>query len=330
MILPIQLKRYGFDINDVVINSSEKNLFSHFELIKNEFDEESKGLVQQQQGSLQNTVENIETRVTNSVLNKVTKNSFDDQGDIISEQEKNEYISELGLAIAAFYGIIVPLYGKSTLTRRASEFGKTAVFKMNQAVRNYIKANASKASESHINTILDDLLITVKSTYDEIVDKTLKTIEASGESTGESAIKLAKKRALEGASQQEIISAIKKKYKDIIANRAKAIARTETNRAFTQSQYQADLQFIKQNKYEGKAYKKWITRSDHPCMYCQYLASLPPIPFENNFVDLGREIKVVTKDDGKTKVSTLPINYEALTAGNAHVNCSCRYQLIIE
>lgn len=304
----------------------------HVGLIKNEFDEESQGIISSQQGALQNTVGQIEAQVTNAVINRLTKvkNNFDEQSDIISEREKKDYEQELEIALAAFYGILVPLYATTVLNRRVKEFGKFANFKLNNEVKAYIRGVAGKASESHINTIVEDLLGTVKKTYDDLVQKELAAIADTGRKVTDADLKLARKRALEGKSQAQIVSEVKKKYTEINAVRAKAIARTETNRAFTQSQYQADKQFIKQNKLEGKAYKKWITQSDNPCPTCLDLASRPPIPFDVNFADLGDEIVTTYKEDGKTKVKTNLVSFEPLTAGNAHVNCSCKYMLIIE
>lgn len=301
-------------------------------VVRNEFDEESQGIITNQQGALQNAVENLEARVVNSVIRKVTKNEFDTQTDIMSESEKRDYEQELELALAAFYGVIIPLYATSTLNKRAKEFGLVGNFKMNSETKTYIKTVAGKAATSHINTILDDLLKATKTSFDKAVKSQLDAIEATGRAITDADLKLARKKALEGASQAEIVSAIKDEYSGHIApNRAKAIARTETNRAFTQSQYQADIQFLQQNDLTSKAYKKWITTSDNPCAICQELAAQAPIPFSQNFADLGDELKATYTDDkGKTKVLSQVINFEALSAGNAHVNCGCKYMLIIE
>lgn len=130
----------------------------------------------------------------------------------------------------------------------------------------------------------------------------------------------------------EIANAIKAKYSDQISEvRAKTIARTETNRAYTQSQYQADKQFLAQNDIdEGTVYKQWITRSNDPCNFCKAMAAAPPIRFDKNFADLGDTLEVVGEVNGKTKVSKMTIGYEPIEAGNLHPNCYCIYQLILE
>lgn len=319
-------------VEDQKIEEDDKlHLHDEIIVIRNEFDEESQGILNTQQGALQNAVVNIEERVVMSCINKISKNEFDEQTDIMSEREKRDYEQELELALAAFYGIIIPLYASSTLSRRTKEFGLTGSFKMNNDVKKYIKMVAGKASESHINTILNDILKATKVTYDRMVKEQLGKIVTDGRKVTDADLKLARKLAMKGASQQEIVKAIKTEYSDNIApNRAKAIARTETNRAFTQSQYQADIQFIKQNKLENKAYKKWITTSDNPCAICLNLAAQPPIKFKANFADIGDELVATYQEDDKTKVLKQVVNFEALSAGNAHVNCGCKYMLIIE
>lgn len=304
----------------------------HLDIIRNEFDEESQGLIATQQGALQNAVVSIEGRIVNTVLNNITnaKNAFDEQSDIISATDKAEYEQELEMALAAFYAIIIPLYATTVLNRRTKEFGLFGNFKLNNDVKKYIREISNKTAESHVNTVVEDLLSTAKQTYDDLVAKELEAMEATGRKVTDADLKLARKKALEGKSQQQIVSEIKKKYTEISSVRAKAIARTETNRAFTQSQYQADIQFLKQNKLMNKAYKKWITTSDDPCPTCMDLASQPPIPFTDNFADLGDEIITTYEENGKTKVKKNLVNFEPLSAGNAHVNCGCKYMLIIE
>lgn len=311
------------------------HVHDHLPAIKyNEFDEAEQGLVNAQQAALQNAVQSIEARITATVMDRAfkAKNEFEEESDVITQTEKNEYISELALALGAFYGIVIPLFASSTMAARAKEFNETATFKMNAEVKKYIKTIANKAAESHVETVIEDLRLTIKKAYDEEVGRILQGIEDSGRSVNDEDLQLARKKALEGASRVRIQSAVTDTYSGKIAEqRAKAIARTETNRAFTQSQYHADMQFIKQNGLEGQAYKKWTTRSDNPCAICQSLAAQPPVPFSTNFADLGDELTATYKDaNGKTRVLKQAINFEALSAGNAHVNCSCRYMLIID
>lgn len=180
---------------------------------------------------------------------------------------------------------------------RVSKFALPGTFKIDRESRDYIKRISRKVSESHVDTVLDDILVT------------------------------ARKSALEGKSIAEIQRDIKKNYTDVISEtRAKAIARTETNRAFTRAQFDADRQFIEQNDLQGRAFKQWVTRSDNPCPFCLALEAEGPKPFFTNFRDLGKTVDVTVK--GKEK--SLPVDFEALEAGNAHVNCACEYELIIK
>ena len=53
--------------------------------------------------------------------------------------------------------------------------------------------------------------------------------------------------ALKGAEHDQLLKAIRQEYAHISQTRAKVIAKTETSRAFSMSQYQADRQFLGQN-----------------------------------------------------------------------------------
>ena len=278
----------------------EEEADNHIEAIHNMFEQEESGIMTQQQGALENAVKAVEEQAALAVLNKVTKNTYDSEKDIISDSERRRIESELNTALGAFYLIMLPLFARRMMTRRQKEFGQNAVFSMNTEVRKYVREIASKAAGSHVDTILGDMLRAVQ--------------EAS----------------LDGATQPELINAIRAKYTDISQNRAKAVARTETNRAFTQSQFQADKQFLKQNKLESRAFKKWITTSDNPCAICQELASRPPVPFKQDFVEFGDTLTVTYEENGKTRVLKQKFDYEPLDAGNAHVNCGCKYALVVE
>lgn len=259
--------------------------------------------VTQAEGQLKNAVVNIEEQVTITVINRVDakfrkiKNAieedFTQESDVITKAEKKAFMNELSLVLAGFYGIILNLQGGQVMRDRMGEFALGGDFSMNNDIRKYIRDLAGKVSESHINTISNDLY------------------------------QIVREEALKGKSQQELVALIKEKYSStIIQSRAESVARTETNRAFTRAQFEADTQFISQNKLETRAFKQWIVRSSNPCPYCQSLASEGPIPFSQNFRSLGES---VTVDD-----KSLPVNFESLEAGNAHPNCNCIYRLIIQ
>lgn len=283
--------------NDVEIDSTQHEVI---EKQVNAVDEHSQGIVRQQEGFLQNAIVNVEEQMVMMAINRVTKktakNQFEDEfiaeNDVITKTEKKESLNELVLILTAFYGVIMNLEGGQTMRDRQGEFALPGDFSFNKDIQKYIKEIALKASESHVDTIAADLFEQVR------------------------------QDALKGLGQQQIISNIRNKYaKDIVEKRAKAIARTESNRAFTRAQYEADGQFIEQNHLEDRAYKKWRTRSANPCAFCQQLASEPPIPFKQDFRSLGKDVTSGEK--------TLKVAFESLKAGNAHTNCSCEHELII-
>lgn len=253
---------------------------------------EQTGLLKQQEGALKNAIVNIEEQLVVAAMNKVAKNAFEDQSDIITKKEKDEAINKLILVLTGFYGLMINFKGQDIMRDRKGTFALPGSFKLDRESKNYISETARKVSQSHVGTVLDDVLVT------------------------------AREGALQGLSVPQIQSLIREKYTgSIVQNRAKVIARTETNRAFTRAQFEADRQFIQQNGLQTRAFKQWRTRSDNPCAFCLSLEAEGPKLFDTDFRSLGESIHA----DGQT----LEVNFEALEAGNAHPNCSCDYELII-
>lgn len=300
--------------------------------VANEFDEEAQGLIAIQQGSLQNKITDIETRLVADVINRLTKaeNAFEDTNDILSKKQQEMYEAELEKDLNAFYLVLMPVFASMILAKRAKEFNMLASFKVDPAIRRDSKELAKKVAQSHIATITEDLRKTIKETYDNVILAELSAIEDSGRKVTDADLKLARKKALEGNGQARIVSDIKQEYSKMTEGRAKTIARTESSRAFNQSQLQADLQFAKQNDLEGRVYKKWVTRSGNPCEFCVDMANQPPIPLDKNFVDFGDTLEVESNNDGKVKIRKMSIDFEAVNAGLLHPNCGCTYRLIVE
>jgi hypothetical protein len=298
----------------------------------NELSDDQMKMVAGQSSSLLNTVTNIEATMVNTMLSNITSanNAFEEQSDVIKEQQRQGFINELALVFGAYYLNLFPIYGNYLMNKRMKEYGTQVSFVMTAEIRNEIQSIAKKAALSHVDTVVNDIFITTKNVYLEMVNEQVRLLIAGGATENEQMYALARKKALEGASQQQIIQAIKNKYTEISNNRAKTIATTETNRAFSQSQYRADIQFLMSSNLMDKAYKKLETRPG-ACSYCTGIASGPAIPFEQNFAEIGDELKsVFTKEDGTTVVKKMTVNYEAVSAGNVHVNCGCRYVLIIK
>lgn len=263
----------------------------------NKLERDRSATLEHQKQILKNSVIQIERRLVMAAINRVDKNQFEKESEVLTKKEKKELIAEMALMLAGFYTLIMQSEGNEIMSDRVDALGLVGMFTLDKETKQYIKQISAKVAESHINTVTREVL------------------------------EVARKAALEGLSQTEIVNRIKQNFSDEISKtRAEVIARTETNRAFTQAQYQADRQFILQNDLEGRAYKQWVTRSANPCAFCQALAAEGPIPFDINFRDLG---ETVTVGSGENK-KTLNISFESLEAGNAHPNCSCIYELIIK
>lgn len=252
-----------------------------------------------QQSMLQNAVVNIDQQLVAAAINRIPSkvgNDIKNESDVVTPTEKKQTVNDLIVALTAFYGIILAFQGKETAKDRAQEFGLGALFTLDKKSKAGINQMARLVANSHVDTVSEDLY------------------------------KLARDAAIKGKSQQQIIALLKDRYnRNITETQAKAVARTETNRAFTMAQYDADRQFIEQNNLQERAYKVWHTRSENPCPFCQQLESEGEVPFGDAFRETGTS--VTAKVDGKEK--HLPITFATLYAGNAHTNCSCDYELKI-
>jgi hypothetical protein len=336
-------------------------------VVRNQMDETTQRNLNTSTAQLKNAIIGVESQVSSVVLNRVTKNAYDSESDIISKQEREDYLHELELALAIYYGVTVPLFAASVINRRTSEFGRGGQFNLNREVNGQIKAAAGKAANSHMDTILNDLLGAIKGTqlahldpaavvkviakkYPDAAEADVaevimaaaaanKTEQAVaeeirrtyGDASFEDLLAAVRKAALTGATNQDLVNAITNEHVQISKVRADVIAQTETNRAFTMAQYEADKQFLAQNDLTAKAYKQLVTRSDNPCPFCLAQAAKPPIPFTQSFANLGDILSAtVTLADGSTSVRKMTVNYEPLEAGNVHVRCQCIYRLIIE
>lgn len=215
---------------------------------------------------------------------------------MVTKEDKKQAVNELLLVLTAFYGVIAAIQGREVLKDREEKYGLGANWTLDKIAKEVIKKTAQAVAESHVDTVSEDLY------------------------------KTAREAALKGKGQQEIISELKTKYShDITENRAKAVARSETNRAFTMAQYDADRMFISQNGLESRAFKRYNTRSANPCPFCLQLQSQGLIPFGEAFVKKGDTVTATI--DGVKK--TFNVNFQNVYAGNLHTNCSCDYELVI-
>lgn len=269
----------------------------------NQLSADRKGLIKQQEGALKNNVQNIEAELVANMLQRLRKKNksinapeevtIDSESDLITKTERKRSVKELAFILGAFYGIVTTLRGEEVARKRSDEYNLPVTFTLDKRIKQRIKELSDKVGKSHVDIVVKDVY------------------------------KTASEAALQGKSLTEIESLIKQKYaSEISETRATAVARTETNRAFTIAQYEADIQFVDQNDLDGRVFKVWHTRSDNPCAFCRALEDEGPIPFKQNFRSLG--------DVVKSGDQILKIEFSHLEAGNAHPNCSCDYELIIE
>jgi hypothetical protein len=254
-------------------------------------------IIKQQQNSLKNEIVNIDGRLVSTALNRLRKIKneveIDKESDLIKKTEKKEFADELNLTLGLFYAMVFNIMGSGFMSKRTLEYGLTGSFQIDKKTTDAIKSLTGKVSKSHIDTISSEIY------------------------------KVAKEEAKAGKSLSEIESILTQRYSGQISEaRATVVARTETNRAFTMSQFEADKQFIEQNDLSSVAYKQWRTRSSNPCEFCQALEKQGPVPFGKNFKNLGDSIVVGDK--------SLNVDFVPLEAGNAHPNCSCTYELVLE
>lgn len=290
-----------------------------------------------QTASLKNVAVNVESRITASVIDKVTTNLFDSENDIIDAQSRQDAERELDLALVAFYSVLLSLWAQEAMKRRTAELGMGGTFKLDRQAREYIDDTAEKTAKSHVSTVVGDLHEAITVTARRLVDEEVSRLKALPEIPGlpdkgdKEIYELARRTVLGGSGQQEIVRAIRKEYQEISTKRATTIARDQAMRAYNRAQYEADRQFIAQNQLEGRAYKKWRTRSGNPCPFCRAKAAQPAIPFDEPFADLGDVLTAVyEKKDGGTSVRKLKVDYERSMAGNLHTNCQCDYVLLIK
>jgi portal protein len=328
----------------------------------NELDPALKDQVLLQEADLQRAVARLENDVAQAVIEALRAGNVNEAEELISEAQEENFIAELAVIIAAYYLVLFPIYAAQLLAFRLATFGSQGVFAMTEEVETYIRQAARRAAESHIQTIITDFSRTVTEatdgvTHDELLkivqdkvnardpdymkllpenpnnEDVIKAVDA-GKFDNHPAFKLARDLARQGLGLQEIERSIQSTFTKMSETRAKTIARHEASRVFNMSQYQADLQFLTESNNLPNAYKRLRSRTGDPCAVCAQLIEktrLKPIPFTENFADLGETLTANYKrPSGKMAVQKIPVNYEPIAAGNVHVNCNCEYELIIK
>ncbi len=249
-----------------------------------------------QQASLQNAIVNIDTQLVTAAINRLPQKLNElPEDDLITKTEKRDAVRDLIAVLIVFYGINMMLEGKRQSNKRMGELGLLATFSIDGKINTYIKSLSKLVAQGHIDTIANDIFTK------------------------------ARDLALEGKSIATVQRELMNYYSGQLSQeRAKLIAQTESNRAFTRAQFEADRQLIQQHNLT--AYKYFQTRSLNPCPYCLALEAQGKIPFSTPFVKKGDSVTVTIDGKKQSFVNT----FEDVQAGNLHPRCQCTYTLVIE
>lgn len=293
------------------------------------------------------------TRVDNQVLNQYIQAIQD--GDyaaaeaILKDAEKSQQTHTLMFALLTIGTILLPLYARQRIQALFTQFALHTVFAQTASSREALREQAEKGAESHVRTIAKD----IKNALDDAIDSELTNpaIEAAVKDKypvllgrdgkdylravhgDQNIYKYARDQILKGENRQTVIKKLQENFSAVGKRRANVIAGNEANRVFTMSQFDADSQFLAQNKLTTKAYKRLVSNTGHPEAICKAIidaTAIKPIPFKNDFLPFGKEFVVKTQVGGEAKTYKFTPNYEHLKAGHIHVNCHCRYELMIK
>lgn len=335
---------------------------ANYEAVKNALSDQELSRATQSEAALQQAVSNLERDVAQQIILRYRQGRIKDAQNLLTQAQEKEFKKNLTLALAGFYTILYPMYAGQQINQRAGQFGQQGAFGMTPEVKKYIDEAAKKAGNSHIDTILKDFTSALQDAEDASTETSLidlVTEEAAKQNEGilsklpknanredivkavkkgvfdnENIYKRARELARQGKGLDAITRSLAKEYQNVSRVRAKTIARHETNRVFNMAQYQADVQFLQEAGLTANAYKRLYNRANDPCPVCAQLieeSNRNPIPFAKNFADLGDTLTATyKKPNGKLAVQKVPVNYEAITAGNIHVNCRCEYELLIQ
>lgn len=309
-------------------------------------------------------VRDIEKETIDASVKKVEVNAFE-ISDIIGPRKRKTLTEKLKNALHKYWWLIFPLFANNSMSKRNVEFGKDIGFVFNNELQAGVDDNAQRVAEGHMETILGDILEASNKAYTQVteqaaaeliikaykVDPTKYSKYFEYEPTMADALssirktdileenrriyEKANKMAFEGYNRRDIIKAIRNEYSHISEQRATLIARNETSRAFTRSQFEADKQFLNGVGKLGQAYKVWYSRrpaneQDKICDFCNEMIRTSeenPVPFEEPFIKYGDSMEVVG-NDGKLRIFTA--NYEDIEGGCLHPNCMCGYHLVFK
>jgi len=291
------------------------------------------------------SVERVDNQILARYVQAVQNGDYAEAEAILENAVESQQTHTLMFALLTIGAILLPLYAKQRLQHLLVQFGLHTVFAQTKSGQAAMKLQAERGAKSHVHTIAKDL----KNSLDDAIDSELSnpSIEAALKDKFEALASLDEKQylravhkdeniyayardlILKGDTRQAVIKNLQENFAGIGKRRATVIAGNEANRVFTMSQFDADKQFLAQNQLTDKAYKRLVSNTGHPEAICQAIidaTALNPIPFKNDFIPFGKTFSV--KDGGKTY--KIKPTYEKLQSGHIHVNCQCRYELLIQ
>lgn len=337
--------------NSIVVNNSITDELDLDNYNPADLDEKQSNELNEAYEKFLANVRKVERQIINESSSQLIQNNFT-ESDFLDGEKKESFVDRLVNFYKQYWWIAFPLFANILTNKRNNEFGARNEFVVTNDIENTLDQTAKEVSEGHVNTIVKDVVLTANKVYDELTtNEAVKLIKQDYAehpnnyveyfvttptdkeilnairntdilSQNERIYRTARQLALQGGSRQNIAKAIRERYQHISETRATTIARNETSRIFTQSQYDADFQFLNSIGKLSSAKKRLVSRTGHPCEICQAIIDQGPIPFTQNFLDKGQSIEVGDK--------TFTANYEAIGSGVVHVNCNCRYELVFD
>lgn len=355
-----KLTEEGIEIEDILLTKTIENTKNPDDIVdtySNDISDLDTQQLKTEFNSSLKAFKTLHTAILNTLTSELTKNGFTDEFSVddVKPEDKEKWTSKILSILSEYWYLIVPIYAKAVMAQRNETFDEKTLFELSETIKQKIEGNAELIADSHLNTVLKDINQLSNKTFTKLAEKqavqlvkkqlkdnpdklkTYLTPKATNKEilkaiqdtdlleTNKKIYQEARKLALDGKNRLQIAKEIKQEFKDVSAKRAETLARNETARAFTFSQYQADTQFLNQTGLFNKAYKELYSRSGHPCEFCKEIISHGPIPFSQNFLNKGDQIQIVDGD----KVRNFVADFEDIEAGNIHTNCNCGYRLIL-
>ncbi len=291
------------------------------------------------------SVQRVDNQILAQYVQAVQDGDYSAAEKILENAQESQQVNTLMFALLTIGAILLPLYAKQRLQALYVHYGMQTVYAQTTSGQAAMKKQAERGAKSHVNTIAKDIKKSLDDAIaDELTNPEIRAalIDKYEQLGGDDDKKYkaavlgdqdiyayARDLILKGESRNTVIKKLQENFSSVGKRRAITIAGNEANRVFTMSQFDADQQFLAQNKLTEKAYKRLVSNTGHPEAICKYIIDKThahPIPFTQDFVPFGKTLTVT--DNGKTY--KFKANYEKLQSGHIHVNCHCRYELLIK